>query len=556
MLDRYLKSPSIRFFEEGLLKQKSFLIEGLWDTPKALLIALCHKVAKKNVLVLTGGIRENRLCTDFSFFGIEDPLEFPSWETLPEEGISPSSDIMGKRLEILQTLSNQKTPKIVITSIQGVLQKVLSKESLNSLFQIWKTKEEIPFDMLPSFLPSLGYKRSTIVSDKGEFALRGGILDIFPFSSLRPFRIEFFGDTIDNIRSFDAGTQKSIEKVSQVTLTPSEEFFLRKEGKNSLLLDYLGKDTVVFFDDLLALEDNLVSLQSLKGFSSSLVCPWKEHIEKIKTGTYSQIYCTHQPIESLSPIEKKKRDLYSEEISFSVFSEPFSALRWFHPFAKVEEMFPAPTLMQFLEKIPEFFSKTTSFIFISENEREEQSITENLSHFSIENPISMEKGYLSSSFSILDIPLVAISERTFSYHSFKVHRQKWRTQTQAPMSLFHTLSIGDPVVHIHSGIGKYLGIEKHLNHLGENTEFLAIEYAESSKLYIPLSQSHLISRYIGSREEIPTLSTLGSVKWQRTKAHAHTQIVGYAEELLRLYAERSLDRGFCYPTDSNELLQF
>jgi transcription-repair coupling factor (superfamily II helicase) len=136
----------------------------------------------------------------------------------------------------------------------------------------------------------------------------------------------------------------------------------------------------------------------------------------------------------------------------------------------------------------------------------------------------------------------------------RIRRQKWRSTTHTPAAEFHQLSPGDLVVHFHSGIGKYLGMEKQVNHLGLETEFLVIQYAETSKLFVPLSQAYLVSRYIGTKEEAPTLSTLGSKRWQNTRISAQQQIIGYANELLQLYAERVIQGGFAFSPDS-ELMQ-
>jgi len=139
---------------------------------------------------------------------------------------------------------------------------------------------------------------------------------------------------------------------------------------------------------------------------------------------------------------------------------------------------------------------------------------------------------------------------------YRVRRQKWRGTYHTPAAEFHELKPGDLVVHFHNGIGKYLGIEKQKNHQGNEDEFLVIEYAQNSKLFVPIASSHLVSRYIGAKEEIPTLSQLGTQKWQKARYQAQQAIVGYAEEMLRYHAERELQGGFCYPSDSEGMISF
>ena len=137
-----------------------------------------------------------------------------------------------------------------------------------------------------------------------------------------------------------------------------------------------------------------------------------------------------------------------------------------------------------------------------------------------------------------------------------MRRQKWRSTHHTPAAEFHALTPGDFVVHFHSGIGRYLGTEKHANHLGKETEFLTLEYADQSKLFVPLSQAYLVSRYIGAHEQPPSLSQLGGKRWQATCSKAQAQIVGYANDLLQLYAERVVKGGFRYPPDGEFMRQF
>ena len=152
-----------------------------------------------------------------------------------------------------------------------------------------------------------------------------------------------------------------------------------------------------------------------------------------------------------------------------------------------------------------------------------------------------------------DIALIPLAELN---HRLKPRRQKWRTTYHTPASDFHELVPGDVVVHFHNGIAKYLGIEKRPNHVGAPTEFMVLEYSEGSKLFVPVSQSHLVSRYIGAKEEVPTLSQLGSTRWQKTRTAAQQAIIGYADQLLRMYAERAVHGGHVFPPDSQEMHLF
>ena len=243
-------SPSLQHFREQIAKEPSLLMEGLWDAPKAFLIRLLQEATKKNILVLTADSKLSRLLDDAAYFKISDIMEFPAWETLPGEEISPSPDIVGRRLSILHRLLEKKKPQVIVCPLQSALQKVPSPGYLEPLCKTLKIGDEIPFSSLPAWLSQVGYRRTSVVADKGEFAIRGGILDVYPVGSPDPYRIEFFGDEIDNIRTFDPIGQKSTSKVTSLFISPAyEDQLLGKDAEPASLLAYLGPNTLVIFDD-------------------------------------------------------------------------------------------------------------------------------------------------------------------------------------------------------------------------------------------------------------------------------------------------------------------
>ncbi|MBX7066245.1 MAG: transcription-repair coupling factor [Parachlamydiales bacterium] len=505
------------------LPDESILIEGLWDSPKALLASEAAK--KRSVLLITGGTREDRFFDNLSYFCPGKAVEFPAWETLPGEEIPPSPDIIGKRFEALHTLIHAKEPKIVLCPLASLLQKIVPKEAASTLLHRWKKGTKIPFDSLPELLTNLGYKQAAVVSDKGEFAVRGGILDLFPVASPDPFRIDFFGDEIEEIRTFDPVGQKSIGKATEVFLCPAQEMpLLQKAQRLVSIADYLG-DFTVFWDDLLAIEDTYVGLKSMPASKSLFFYSLNDLLKKWNDRQH--IFCT---------------EFHLEE-RFEMFDHKFQAKEYKHRFYKVEHCFN-------LEESPD---PSLKFLFLNANDTEEEEVKKQLANITLPKNTRWEKGYLTSGYcldGLVVVPNVELSHRA------RIRRQKWRSTTHTPAAEFHELTPGDLVVHFHSGIGRYMGLEKQTNHLGKETEFLTLQYAEGSKLFVPLSQAYLVSRYIGAKEAPPSLSELGSKRWQKVRANAQAQIVGYANELLQLYAERAVHGGFRYPPDGEMLAQF
>jgi len=565
-------SNSLKAFLEIVQKEPSLLVEELWEGAQAALIYLIAKATKKHLLIISA-TADDRLYEDINFFPLPTPaVDFPSWETLPGEEISPSPDLVGKRLQVLNTILHAKTPCVILAPLQAVLQKLPAKNTLQHLTHTWKRGGSIPFATLPKLLAELGYQKSPVVSDKGQYALRGGILDIFPLSSADPYRIEFFGDTLDAIRTFDPISQKSIQKVEEFLLTPASESAL-VEQKESLctLLDYLGKNTLIIFNDLLAIEDKWVALKDLPGAKSSLFSTLDTLLSE--TGSFSRLFWARQRMEELSDVHIQKqvgRSFYSgkeplQPLSFNILGKAFNSKRWLHPFIPISDFFSlsenkaASTREEVLHAISRCApSSTLEVQFICATEAEQQALSLEIEQkgLSLPQKTHYQIGYLSSGF-VLDDAQIAFVPMTELNCRLKPRRQKWRNTYHTPASDFHALVPGDAVVHFHHGIGKYLGVEKRPNHTGAQEEFMLLQYAEESRLYVPMSQSHLISRYIGAHETTPiTFSQLGNNRWLKAREHAAAAIVGYADELLRLHARRAVEGGFHYPADSDRMQMF
>ena len=520
------KSSSLPSFKQG-----SFLFEKLWETPKAHLAAQIVKETGKSILLVTGGVREDRLFTDLSYFLPDQILEFPAWETLPGEEIPPSPDILGKRFEALHALLQKKQPIILLCPLASLLQKVLSPEELSPLLTFWKKGDRISFETLPTLLTGLGFEPAAIVVDKGEFALRGGILDLFPLSSPAPFRIEWLDDAIESIRTFDPTSQKTTGRVDRIFLTPAQELkLLQKANRLTSILEYLGKDPLFFWDDLFQIEENFVALKGMPGARSSFFHPLDELLDHNRS--LQQIFCTSQTIEELGNVRHNQ---------FEWLSRTFEAKRIAHSYRSIHPLEPL------------FSHPEMEFLFLGANESEEKEMKEKLP--SIPPKSIFGRGQLTSGFFLEDLSFALIPHAELTGRQL-VRRQRWRTSTHTPAAHFHLLQPGDLVVHFHSGIGRYLGTEKKSDHLGKTSEFLIVEYAENSKLFVPLSQANLVSRYIGTKEEAPQLSQLGSKRWQTVRLNAQQEIVGYANDLLQLYAKRKAKGGFIYPPDSPLMQQF
>lgn len=572
MLKSLLESPKLLSLYEALQQGESILIEGIWNSPKALIASRAQAATGKHILILTGANQEEvKLFHDFPLFTQQPVIDFPAWETLPSETIAPSPDIVGERYKVLREIRSTQQPHIIISNLQACLQKLISPSQFSHLYVSLKLGDTIGFEKVIKQLTEMGYQRRPTASEKGEFAIRGGILDVFPVSSPDPCRIEFWGDEVESLRLYDPIGQKSVSSIDHIEIPPAQELELLHHSKNLCsLLDYLGPNTLVIFDDLLSLEDKYASLINICGSptgSFSGIEPFMDQLEPLQ-----KIFLTQQPIEELSDIslvEKLSKSYYSANvnlhgISFQMFNRKLTARRWVHPFVEIsdyllperaeDQNISSQELLASLEK----FSRTdVQLHFLCSTELEEATLHKKIldARLTLPKQTHYHLGYLSSGLVIEDIKtfLFPMTEIT---HRYKMRRQKQRSTYHSLPTEVYEISPGDMVVHLNHGIGKFLGIEKKANHQGILCEFLTLEYAENSKLYVPLNQSYLVSKYVGAHEEIPKLHTLGGSRWKKAKEQTERAILEYATDLLDLYAKREITGGYHYPEDSSDTKAF
>ena len=527
-------------FKESLKKGESFLVPELWQAPKALLTALASEITDKQVVVITSLGSEAHMLSDLANFEKLDLLDMPAWESLPSENIEPSSDIAGERALVLKKLLEKKSKKVVVTNLQALLVPLLDPNVFKKLSIELKVKQEIEFQSLIEKLAELGYERTSLVSDKGEFAVRGGIIDVFPSSETKPFRIEFFGDEIESMRAFDPVHQVSVEQVYQLEILANKELQMIQEKEcQHDFFSYLDKDALIFVDDPFNLKQKYLELESRFDLSSNLLLNWPTFISKVKEFQHIVFEKEH----AKSPFDKLPK--------VDVLVKPF------------DEIFPARTKIvheedqTYLIRLPLLGYDQYQFVYICQNDSEEASLKKQMqAHYQkIPENVSFQKGYWSSGFVLPHEKKAYISSVEVTQR-FVIKRKKQRTSYHSAPVEFMELTPGDYVVHIQHGIGRYLGCERKTNHLGNEAEYLNLEYADSSRLFVPLDQSHLVSKYIGAKHEMPKLHQIGGKSWLKTKVQTERAILDYASELLKMYAERALKQGIMYPEDSEEVQTF
>lgn len=542
MIKQFVKLVTFRAYQEKLLEQVSIRIPNQWQASKALLAGLAAKMTAKTILFITSMGQEPIYLTDLYNFEALNLLELPSWEVLASQNIEPSPDIVGERAKTLEALLHPpaSSAQVIVTNVQALLTMVIPQNQFQRQAIHLKKGVEKSLQELIEHLGHLGYLRVKLVSDKGEFAVRGGIIDIFPSTETQPVRIEFFGDEIESMRAFDPVHQVSVSLVNTLSIYATKELeSLKSNQENSSIFSYLPKDTIIFIDNPVDLKHKYQELAQFFEVNNNLLLSWSELIEK------------------LSFFQKV---IFQDEHSTAFFKKVENLEI---PIKKFDEVFPAKTKIvhqenqTYLVRLPQLGFKDYHFHYLCQGESEEKMLKDQMLsvYQTIPENVLFESGHWSSGWVLPKEHKAYISSAEITQR-YIIKRKKQRSSYHSAPIEFMELEVGDYVVHLQHGIGKYLGCERRKNHLGVETDYLNLEYAEAARLYVPLDQSHFVSKYVGSKHETPKLHQLGGKSWLKTKVQTERAIVDYASELLNMYAERALKSGVVYPSDSEDVSLF
>ncbi len=322
------------------------------------------------------------------------------------------------------------------------------------------------FEQVIEKLVEMGYQRSPVAADKGEFAVRGGIIDIFPVSLPEPYQLEFWGDEVESLRIYDPIGQKSIRPVDEIELMPAKELeFIQDGAELGDIIDYLGANTLIILDDLAALEDRYASLIG-SGFTGKAFSSIEEFMDKIQA--LQKLYWTDHPIENLSEVKvlgKKSQNYYSDSapilpIEFQMFNRTLQAGRWHHPFETISECLcpeiEEPTGDEILQGV-ERLAKTDAYLyFLCSTEVEEEHLLKQIIDRKLSLPPHVQYllGYLSNGMVIKDIETVLLPMTEIT-RRYKIRRQKQRSTFHTTPSEVYDLSAGELIVHLNNGIGRF-----------------------------------------------------------------------------------------------------
>jgi len=514
-----------------------------------------------------------------------DLLRFPSWECLPYDVFSPHQDITSDRLRLLSQIGDC-THGIVLTTTENLIQRLPPVDYvLGHSFSI-RVGETLDLDSLRERLANANYINVSQVLSPGEFAVRGGLVDVFPTGAASPFRLDLFDDEVESIRLFDPDSQRSAETTDRIELLPAREFPMTETGiktfRQAFRRNFEGdprKQTIynevsegrtpagaefffpLFFDNTATFFDYLPD-KTLWFFEQSLNenarTRWAEINDRYVNANYDPSRKVLPPdMLYLSPEE-----LSSNLVTFKKITHlpgkpkktDWAAATAFTKTLPVDPKSESPyhLLLDYLN-----LKNSRILIALETAGRREAMEAMLINHEQIASPCTNFEDFLNGKKKLaicvapmergLNLTAIGIEIITESqlYGERVFQRRRRSSQAQDPASLIRSLAElneGDPVVHIEYGVGRYRGLQN-LDIYGEETEFLVVEYQNSDKLYVPILSLNLISRFIGGAPETAPLHRLGTDQWQKVKKRAREKAYDVAAELLEIEALRNARDG-------------
>ncbi len=485
------KSKELKRVLSDLKKgEKEVGVSGLWGSAQALLLSSLSKELSRPMLVLTSD-EEKRIAIeeDLRIFGVSCPiLSFPS------EG-------KNERLSGLFCLSSPAN-FLLVAEEETIKEKIISPDDFLKFSHKIKVNEDLKREGFIKRLVSSGYEGAPMIERRGEFSLRGGIIDIWSPQDREPLRIELLGEKIESLRRFDSLTQRSIERLKEAQIIP-----FTSQGK-ATLLDYLPKNTlIVITEEISDLRFHLPAEASAQAGISDF------------------------PLLRFLP--------FFQEGAIDFHTQPMEN---FH--RKIELL---------KERIREWQKENYRIFIFADNQGQRERYLELLKDL---KRLEVKVGSLSSGFLAPELKLAILTdEEIFGRYGQRKYLEKFKYREGVPISTFFELEEGDYVVHRDYGIGIYEGLKRLKVGEGE-MDFSSLKYAGGDRLYIPINKTDLISKYIGTEGYRPKIYRLGGTSWERVKERVRERVKELAEELLNLYASRKAFKGHSFPKDDHWQMEF
>lgn len=504
----------------GLRRRHSATLDGVRGSSSALVAAALVRHVPSTLVVVCphqGDIDE--FVADLTLFGRATVETFPAWESLPAEQ-QIDDEVFGDRLRLLKLLRSPGPPPLVVTSIQSLLQPVPARHLLEGGSRRIALGDTLDVEALARWLVAQGFQATSAVQLPGEFSLRGGILDLFAPDWYDPVRVELFGDEVESIRAFEVSTQRSLRPLDSVEVTVLDP----RSDQRERLTDYLPPDAWFLLVEPRELEEEgrhyLERLEHPAGFAT--VSEALDRVYRFPSVTASAI--------SLASLETTCR-LRIESV------ERFSG-----DIAKVRGELDAAGTGQ-------------DVYVVCQTEAETQRLGELLAdtQLAAQGKLHFPVGHLRAGFRLVGPRVVLLSGNEL-FHRSELYRPS-RRRLGRVIDSFLELREGDYVVHVAHGIARYRGLRL-LEKGPQSEEHLELEFAENTRIYVPVAKIDLVQKYVGGTKARPKLARIGGRTWSRQKAAAERAVVDLAADMLELQAARQSRPGIAFPPDTDWQREF
>ena len=539
-------------YEEIVKKKKEapgvLMLTGCVSSQKTHMMYALSDGCFYKVIACSSEAKAKQVYEEYRFLD-SDIYFYPAKDLLFYQADIRSKELISQRMNVVKAVLAGE-PVTVVASFDAFMDALLPKEMIQSRIIKIKSDESLDLEALSVKLTECGYNREIEVDGPGQFAVRGGILDVYPLTEELPVRIELWGDEVDSIRTFDTETQRSIERLDEVEIFPATEF-PEEEGKRVSFLDYFEKErTILFLDEPVRLkekgegvEEEFLEAQKRRaesGYevadSEALLFSTQEVLKKMNeySGVGFQaldMRCPGLTVRESYNLQTKNVDPYNR--SFELLTQDLKRLK--RNKSRVVLLSGSRTRARRLAEDLRDYNLSS---FYSEDMDREVKPGEIMTSY----------GYIAEGYEYPLLNFVVISE-TDIFGKSKRKKKRRATYEGRKIQSFSELKPGDYVVHENHGLGIYQGIEKiEVDKISK--DYMKISYAKGGNLYIPATQLDLIQKYAGSDSKKPKLNRLGTQDWTKTKAKVRGAVKEIAKDLVELYAARQNQDGYVYGEDT------
>ncbi|CYU40752.1 transcription-repair coupling factor [Streptococcus suis] len=603
ILDLLHKNKQINQWQLGLNKSTRQLLLGLSGTSKSLVMATAYDSLAEKIMIVTATQNDaEKLVADLTaIIGSENVYNFFTDDSPIAEFVFASKERTQSRIDSLNFLTDSTSSGILVASMAACRVLLPSPETYKGSKIQLEVGQEIEVDKLVKNLVNIGYKKVSRVLTQGEFSQRGDILDIFDMQSETPYRIEFFGDEIDGTRIFDVDSQKSLENLDEISISPASDIILSSEDysrasqyiqtaieqstleeqqsylrealadmqteyrhpdlrkflsciyeQSWTLLDYLPKSSPLFLDDFHKIADKQAQ------FEKEIADLLTDDLQKGKTVSSLKYFAS-----TFAELRKYKPATFFSSFQKGLGNVKFDALYQFTQYPMQEFFHQIPLLK---DELTRYAKSNNTVVIQASSDVSLQTLQKTLQEYDIHLPVhaadklvegqqQVTIGQLASGFHLMDEKLVFITEKEIFNKKMKRKTRRTNISNAERIKDYSELAVGDYVVHHVHGIGQYLGIET-IEISGIHRDYLTVQYQNSDRISIPVEQIDLLSKYLASDGKAPKVNKLNDGRFQRTKQKVQKQVEDIADDLIKLYAERSQLKGFAFSPDDENQVEF